>query len=331
MKVRLDRIKQNPFNTRRDYGDLAGLETSIKRYGFTQPLPARKVGEEYEIAFGGRRLEVAKRLGFNNLDLDVKKVTDTDMALMALIENIHRKDLNPPELARAYNIGLKACKMELKEFSKLIGESATKIREYISILDLPQRILEKSAQYRVHELVGLARLNDYSQSLRTMMENVIQDRTLPQDFFVEIVRACMRTYESNLPEKRKSEICNKILWEDYSKLGHGEEAQVEKFANQILQEAMVHHNIALNKTQKARAAIKSNKKIRSVSDVPNYDRMLETVTGKLREANGAVIIADHRKIYVHASKRGRNKFDYWVTKLAKSLEDILHEKAAPTS
>lgn len=326
MKVRLDEIKQNPFNTRKDYGDLVGLESSIRKYGFTQPLPARKVEEGYEIAFGSRRLEAARRLNLDSLELDVKEVTNTDMALMALIENIHRKDLNPTELARAYRIGLKASGLELKDFSQLIGESTTKIREYISILNLPQRILEKSSQYKVHELVGLARLNDYSQGLRIMMENVIQNKTLPQDFFLEIVRACARVYESNLPEKGKNEICSKILWEDYSKLGHGEETQIEKFANQILQEAMLKHNEALRKTEKARAAIRTEKKINSVLDIPNYDKRLDRVTNRLRETNKAVMIANQREIYDHASKRGKNKFDYWVTKLAKSLEDILHEK-----
>ena len=249
-KVKLSSIRKNPYDTREDYGDLTGLMASIQKFGMLQPLPVRKTGGGYELVFGGRRYEAAIKSGLKEIDVAVKEVSNEDMASMALCENIHRKDLNPVELARAYNVALHVTGLELEEFAKSIGVSNTKVREYISILNLPNRILGKSEDYGVGELVGLARLYGYSRTLSIELENVLEDRSLPSAFLLEVVRACSRVYESNLPDKIKADLCGKVLWEDYSKLGSGQEGQIAEFSENLLQGELVKYNERLKKQQK---------------------------------------------------------------------------------
>src|SRR3989338_1126685 len=154
MKVGLGSIRLNPYNTREDFGDLGGLIASVKKFGLTQPLLVRKSNGSYELAFGGRRYEALKSIGHKEVDVEVRQISDEDMAMLALCENVHRKDLSPVELARAYQVGLKATKLSINAFAQVVGETDTKISSYLKILNLPNRILEKQDKYDVTQLIS---------------------------------------------------------------------------------------------------------------------------------------------------------------------------------
>ncbi|MCU0642575.1 MAG: ParB/RepB/Spo0J family partition protein [archaeon] len=323
-RINITHVRDNPYQTREDYGDLSGLSSSIKRFGLVQPLPARKADSGYELIFGSRRFRALKEAGLDKVDIDVKEVTNQEMALIALCENTHRKDLNPVELARAYSVGMKVSGLEMDEFAKVVGASITKVRSYLSILNLPDRVL-KSDKYNAGELVGLARLHELSRTLSIEMEDVLEDRSLSAPFLQEVVEACARIYKTSLPEKKKIELCGKVLWEDYSKLGLRQEHQITEFGKHLISNALIEYEERLRKTEKARAALARESRVRHVSDIPNYDRRVDRAIALLKKTDTSVGRLYKEGVYKHASNKTKNRFDYWIKKLVGGLEKVLSE------
>ncbi len=156
LQIPISNIKENPYNTRQEYGDLEGLKASITRYGVIQPLIVRRPdgSDEYELVFGSRRLKCLRELGKTDVEVELKEINDADMATLALCENVHRKDLTPLELAKAYQKGLNATKLSVNAFSQIIGDSHKKITNYLTLLELPDRILKKEQNYNITELIA---------------------------------------------------------------------------------------------------------------------------------------------------------------------------------
>ena len=76
---------------------LAGLVESIKQHGILEPLLVRPVGSAYELVAGERRYRAAKKAGLTEVPIVIREMNDTEALQVALIENLHREDLNPVE------------------------------------------------------------------------------------------------------------------------------------------------------------------------------------------------------------------------------------------
>ncbi|NRB11434.1 MAG: ParB/RepB/Spo0J family partition protein [Rickettsiaceae bacterium] len=136
-----------PFRNqaRKDFKDeeLTELAKSIKEYGIRQPLTIMKVeGNKYEVISGERRLRAAKIAGLVKIPCIIIKDTAQADAI-ALVENIHRKDLHPVELGECY---AKLIKNKIfttqKELSSKISVSESKISEYINYSLIPLEVKE---------------------------------------------------------------------------------------------------------------------------------------------------------------------------------------------
>ncbi len=330
MKVQISQINNNPFNTRQDYGDLTGLVASLKKYGLHNQFIVRKNNENYQLAFGSRRLRALEKAGISEVEIEHREISDADMAMIALSENKDRKDLNPIELARAYNVGLKVSGLGVAQFAEIMGDSENKVRYYLSILTLPNRIFDKVNKYTLKELVCLARANKYSKSLFMEMEKMIEEKGYSEPALLEIIKACSSIYESNLPERKKIELAMKVLWEDYSSLGKNQYKQIFEFGIQILKETMITYYEQLKKTERAREAVKERRKeknkVKSIKDMRNPDRNIDNVIEYIREVPTKLTTALERD-YPYSSKKARGRFDYWTKKLYAKLEEIIsHEK-----
>lgn len=327
MKVSLEQLKDNPYNTRTDYGDLSGLATTFKRFGVTYPLLARKGEDGYQLAFGSRRLRALREAGITEVEVEEREISNADMTLLSLCENIHRKDLNPVELARGYNVALKVSEMTIPELAEQLGDSETKIRNYLLILNLPERALKDPENYNFIRLFSLAKLNTLSPTLMRELENVFKERSLPSRFLSEITQSCTKVFEARLPDKKKIELSMRILWEDYTNLPNADYKKIPEFANHLLGEAVIVYNERLKKTERAREFLKRSEKgkIDHVTNLPNYDRNLDRVTELLKTADIKANIAYIRGDYKRASKRSRSRFNYWAEKLISGLEKILEK------
>ena len=100
--LRLDEIRPNPFQPRESFPkeDIQQLANTIKEVGLLQPITVRKKGKTYQIISGERRWRACQFAGLKEIPAIVKDVSDSEMMVESLIENVHRRDLEPMEKAR---------------------------------------------------------------------------------------------------------------------------------------------------------------------------------------------------------------------------------------
>lgn len=103
-EIEISKIETNPYQPRTHF-DLVALEelsASIQVQGIIQPITVRKLGDKYQLISGERRLQASKMADLEKIPAYVRTADDEQMLEMALIENIQRQDLNPMEIALAY-------------------------------------------------------------------------------------------------------------------------------------------------------------------------------------------------------------------------------------
>lgn len=100
--LRIDEIRPNPFQPRESFPkeDIQQLAASIKGVGLLQPIMVRRKGKTYEIIGGERRWRAAQFAGMEEIPSVIKDASDAELMMQSLIENVHRKDLEPVEKAR---------------------------------------------------------------------------------------------------------------------------------------------------------------------------------------------------------------------------------------
>ena len=136
------------------------LAESIKEFGINQNLLVTETQEGYVLIAGERRLEAAKRAGLTTVPCSLKFISESDIWKYQLIENIHRKDLDPIELANLYK-RLKDDGMSIRDIAGEIKRSKSHVQEILKLLDLPDEIKEKvSAQRTVKKAVEIGKVKD---------------------------------------------------------------------------------------------------------------------------------------------------------------------------
>lgn len=147
-EVPLDSIRRNERNPREVFEEepLNELVHSIKEFGLLQPIVVRPVGESrYELIMGERRLRAAGIAGLETIPAIVRETDDEDMLRDALLENIHRVQLNPLEEANAYQQLLEEFGVTQSELAKKLGRSRPLITNMIRLLQLPVNAQRKVA------------------------------------------------------------------------------------------------------------------------------------------------------------------------------------------
>ncbi len=123
--------------TRMDEGSLYELAESIKTQGIMQPILVRPVGaNKFEIIAGERRSRAAKLAGLKEVPVLVREVPDETAAVMALIENIQREDLNPLEEAQGISRLVKEFKLTHEQAAKAVGRSRSAASNLLRLLNL---------------------------------------------------------------------------------------------------------------------------------------------------------------------------------------------------
>src|SRR5690606_37398837 len=123
--------------TRMDEGALADLAESIRNQGVMQPILARSVAQgKFEIIAGERRFRAAQLAALEEVPVLVREVDDEHAALMALIENIQREDLNPLEEAQGVQQLIAEFGMTHEQAAKAIGRSRSATSNLLRLLNL---------------------------------------------------------------------------------------------------------------------------------------------------------------------------------------------------
>jgi ParB family transcriptional regulator, chromosome partitioning protein len=174
-------VKPNPRQPRRkfDRESLEQMARSIEVFGVVQPIVVRTVGTDYELVAGERRWRAAQEAGLEKIPAVIRQTTETDSLEMALIENLHRSDLNGIEEATAYQQLLDDFAITHEELSKRLGKSRTTISNTIRLLQLPPHIQKEVIEGRI--------TTGHARALLTL-----QDKPEEQD------RMCARIIEEGL-------------------------------------------------------------------------------------------------------------------------------------
>ncbi|KQM16728.1 chromosome partitioning protein ParB [Plantibacter sp. Leaf171] len=131
-----------------DEDHLAELVTSIREVGVLQPIVVRPIpgdDEQYELIMGERRLRASKEVGLDRIPAIIKDTADEDMLRDALLENLHRSELNPLEEASAYQQLLADFGITQDELANRIGRSRPQISNTIRLLKLPAAVQQRVA------------------------------------------------------------------------------------------------------------------------------------------------------------------------------------------
>jgi len=148
LEVDIESIRPNPKQPRSifDYSELSELAASIKEIGILQPPVVRKVGEnQYELIMGERRLRASKLAGLSRIPVIIRETSDNELLREALIENIHRSNLNALEEAAAYNQMLSDFGLTHDELANRVGKSRPVITNTLRLLNLPPSVQKKLA------------------------------------------------------------------------------------------------------------------------------------------------------------------------------------------
>jgi ParB family chromosome partitioning protein len=147
-EVPISSISPNPRQPRTVFDEdaLNELIASIKEIGILQPPVVRKVGEgRYELIMGERRLRAAKAAGLKTIPVIIRQTPDNELLREALIENIHRSQLNPLEEAAAYAGLLTDFGCTHDELATKLGRSRPLISNMLRLLNLPPSVQRKVA------------------------------------------------------------------------------------------------------------------------------------------------------------------------------------------
>jgi ParB family transcriptional regulator, chromosome partitioning protein len=147
-EVAVTAITPNPRQPRRSFDEdaLDELAESIKQVGLLQPVVVRTLGPgRYELVMGERRWRAAQRAGLTEIGAIVKQTQDDDLLRDALIENLHRQQLDPLEEAAAYQQLLDDFGATHEELARKIGRSRPHISNTLRLLNLPPAVQKRVA------------------------------------------------------------------------------------------------------------------------------------------------------------------------------------------
>lgn len=197
----ISQIRPNPYQPRTSWNEeqLQDLSESIKSNGIIQPIIVRKNADGYEIIAGERRLRAAEMAGLETVPVLVRQATDKEMLELALVENIHRADLNPIERAKAYLNFINSFNLTQTEAAQRLGEDRSVISNYLRILDLPNEIKQMLAEGRLSMGHARAMLALPSDELRRKLAN----RAMAGRLSVREVERLVRKYLDGKTETKE--------------------------------------------------------------------------------------------------------------------------------
>lgn len=158
--LRTDELMPNPVQPRKRFDDesLEELSGSIKSYGILNPLTVRLRCGKYELVAGERRLRAAKLAGLEEVPCILIDVNMEDASLIALVENLQRRDLDFIEEALGISQLIRMFGMSQEEAARRIGKSQSAVANKLRLLKLPSDVLESLRQNGLTERHGRALL-----------------------------------------------------------------------------------------------------------------------------------------------------------------------------
>jgi ParB family transcriptional regulator, chromosome partitioning protein len=142
-EVPISQIEPNPYQPRSHFDEesLAGLTASIRELGVLQPVLVREIApDRFALIAGERRWRASKRAGLQFMPIIVREVSDELTLQHALVENLHRDDLNPLEEAAAYQQLIEDFNMTQEAVAQKVGKSRSAVANLLRLFQLPPQV-----------------------------------------------------------------------------------------------------------------------------------------------------------------------------------------------
>ena len=205
LELPLASIRPNPYQPRShfDESSLSGLAASIREVGVLQPVLVRPTGEgHYELIVGERRWRAAHRAGLQTIPAVVQVAADRESLERAVVENLHRDDLNPLEEAAAYQQLIEDFGLTHEELALRVGRSRAAVSNTLRLFQLPPSVQRLLAEGQLDAGHARALLGTPDRSFQEMLARRAVAEGLSVRAVEEAVRA--RQGESARPSARQS-------------------------------------------------------------------------------------------------------------------------------
>ncbi len=143
--IEVVKVSPNPFQPRETYDQekYIELKNSIAENGIVQPITVRRFNDGYQLIAGERRLRSVSDLGLNTIPAYIIDVeSDEEMMELSIIENIHREDLNPIDIANGYKRLIEECNLTQERVAQKVGKDRATVANFLRLLKLPRPIRE---------------------------------------------------------------------------------------------------------------------------------------------------------------------------------------------
>ena len=207
-QIEIDKIDTNPFQPRTDFDESAlnELAESIKNQGVIQPVTVRKMGyDKYQLISGERRLRASKLAGLKTIPVFIRVANDEQMLEMALIENIHRENLNAIEVAISYQRLLEECKLTQDQLSEKVGKDRSTVANFLRLLKLPAeiQIAIRDGYITMGHARALVNINDKAKQLIILKRIIEEDLSVRQVEMLAREKSPAKKQKSVVPESYK--------------------------------------------------------------------------------------------------------------------------------
>ncbi len=205
-------VMPNPAQPRKHFEEsaLAELTESIRRHGILQPLSVRRVGVNYELIAGERRLRAGIRAGLTEIPCIVMSMEDEESGWVALVENLQRQDLHFLEEARGIGALMESGGMNQEQAARFLGKSQSAVANKLRILRHSPEILEllqKSGLTERHAR-ALLKLKDDSQKIDAITEILRLNMSVAQT--EKYIEKCLSGQKEAEPKKKLGTFLNGI-------------------------------------------------------------------------------------------------------------------------
>lgn len=210
----IDCIRPNPYQPRKQFNKIPMEELceSIKEYGVIQPISVRKISNNmYELVAGERRLRASTMAGLKEIPAIIVDVNDNESAVLALIENLQREDLNYMEEAEGYNNLINDHGFTQEELAQKIGKSQSTIANKIRLLKLPPLVKKILFDNNLTERHARALLKLHDEQLQLKVLKHVCEKGLNVKKTEDLVERAIEKYTKKQNEKKNKPQLTKAI------------------------------------------------------------------------------------------------------------------------
>ena len=198
-EIAVSSIKPNPFQPRKELGEqeIMELSESIKEFGVLQPILVKRKDDGYELIAGERRLRAAEKAGLVNIPAIVVEIEPLNQQIIALVENIQRKNLSSIEEAVSLQDILTKTGWKQTELSRRMGRSQASIANKLRLLRLEPAVQEMVLQGKLGERQARALLSLPAEEQKTLAQKAIDE-----DLSTRAIESLAENWNSKPPAPR---------------------------------------------------------------------------------------------------------------------------------